>query len=596
MTVLTEALIDAGKNGTEIACADGFARRVWPILAAYVADYPEQCLVACCMENRCPICKVHPNQRGSPEPSPARNKQETIELLGKKAINSPDPAFKEQYTHEGLRPIFPPFWAHLPFSDIFQSFTPDLLHQLHKGVFKDHLVKWCTEIIGEKELDARFKAMPSYVGLRHFKDGISGVSQWTGSEHKAMEKVFVGVMDGVVADERVMQTISAAIDFIFLSSLQAHTTESLTAMSQRLEVFHRNKHVFVELEARSPGHFNIPKIHSMIHYVEPIRRFGSADGFNTESPERLHIDYAKNAYRASNKKDYMIQMTKWLSRQESIERFTAYLEWYKNGAIQVDNVRLRRLAEMEAQKDEDAVVASAGTTLTYQIAKHHPKALRGRQASQIIEEHNAHWFLEAVHTFIAARGSPIIPQDFDGFDLFKRLTLILPTIDQADPHNLKNTVRACPPVPAHGRTQAQPAQLDFALICTGERNDKMKGTALEGLRIARVRVLFSLPSVYRIHAQQPLAYIEWFTPFSAPDPISGLYTVKPSTRNRHVYGEIIEVDRIVRNCYLMPKFGRHKDTSWTSDNVADRCAAFHPSPYSDIHMFCIFKLDHKLYR
>ena len=392
------------------------------------------------MENQCLICKVHPNQWGSPEPSPAQNKQGTIELLGKKAINSPDLTFKEQYTHKGLQPIFPPFWAHLPFSNIFQSFTPDLLHQLYKGVFKDHMVKWCTEIISEKELDAWFKAMPSYVGLQHFKDGISGVLQWMGSKHKAMEKVFVGMMDGVVADERMMQTISAAIDFIFLSSLQAHTMEFFTAMSQRLKVFHRNKHVFVKLEAHSPGHSNIPKIHSMIHYVELICRFGSADGFNTELPECLHIDYAKNAYQASNKKDYMIQMIKWLSRQESIEWFTAYLKWYKNGAIQGDNVRLHCLAEMEAQKDAEAVVASMGMTLTYQIAKHHPKALCGWQLTQIIEEHNAHWFLEAVHTFVAAWCSPIIPQDFDDFDLFKHLALILPIIDQADPHNLKNMV------------------------------------------------------------------------------------------------------------------------------------------------------------
>ena len=154
--------------------------------------------------------------------------------------------------------------------------------------------------------------MPSYVGLQHFKDGISGVSQSMGSEHKAMEKVFVGMMDSVVADEHMMQTISTAIDFIFLSSL-AHTMEFFTAMSQCLEVFHRNKHVFVKLEVHSPGHSNIPEIHSMIHYVELIHRFGSADGFNTELPECLHIDYAKNAYRASNKKGYTIQMMKWLS-------------------------------------------------------------------------------------------------------------------------------------------------------------------------------------------------------------------------------------------------------------------------------------------
>lgn len=62
MRVLLNTLQGAGETGVEMVCADSNIRRVWPILAAYVADYPEQCLVACCMENRCPIGQISPDQ------------------------------------------------------------------------------------------------------------------------------------------------------------------------------------------------------------------------------------------------------------------------------------------------------------------------------------------------------------------------------------------------------------------------------------------------------------------------------------------------------------------------------------------------------
>jgi hypothetical protein len=44
-------------------------------------------------------------------------------------------------------------------------------------------------------------------------------------------------------------------------------------------------------------HIDIPKLHSLQHYVEVISSFGTTDDYNTETNEYLHIDYAKDALR-----------------------------------------------------------------------------------------------------------------------------------------------------------------------------------------------------------------------------------------------------------------------------------------------------------
>jgi hypothetical protein len=124
-----------------------------------------------------------------------------------------------------------------------------------------------------------------------------------------MEKIFVGILAGAVPAD-VLKAARAAINFIYYAQFQSHTDKTLTAMEKELEDLHTYKDVFVRLGIQK--HFDIAKIHALSHYVSMICLLGSADGYNTEASERLHIDYVKDAYRASNWKDYVKQMTMWL--------------------------------------------------------------------------------------------------------------------------------------------------------------------------------------------------------------------------------------------------------------------------------------------
>lgn len=150
MRKLLASLVEAGTSGVRMVCPDGCIRLVVLILAAYIADYPEQCLVVCCLESRCPRCLVPAKQRGENLVHTLwRDQDTTLDALQMHKLGVPPAYFKE----DGIRAVYAPFWADLPHANIFSCMTPDIMHELHKGVFKDHLVKWCTNVIGKDELD-----------------------------------------------------------------------------------------------------------------------------------------------------------------------------------------------------------------------------------------------------------------------------------------------------------------------------------------------------------------------------------------------------------------------------------------------------------
>ncbi|KAI0683012.1 hypothetical protein BC835DRAFT_1423707 [Cytidiella melzeri] len=78
MQSLLEPLVEAGRSGVDMLCADGAVRKVFPILAAKVADHPEQCLIVNVQENYCPHGKIDPKNRGEPDGCFLRDIEETL--------------------------------------------------------------------------------------------------------------------------------------------------------------------------------------------------------------------------------------------------------------------------------------------------------------------------------------------------------------------------------------------------------------------------------------------------------------------------------------------------------------------------------------
>lgn len=91
----------------------------------------------------------------------------------------------------------------LPFTNIYSTVTPDMLHQVKKGVW-EHLINLVLEIVKRndssrganaiiQELDLRIRLVPRYPGLKTFSRGISSTAHMTASEYFQTMRVCVHV-------------------------------------------------------------------------------------------------------------------------------------------------------------------------------------------------------------------------------------------------------------------------------------------------------------------------------------------------------------------------------------------------------------------
>ena len=176
---------------------DGVQCRCHPIFAAHCGDYPEHVAVVGVKSGECPSCEVDNEDLGEYDannPAPTHPLKKVLDAL---ALYDTDPLhFPAACQEARIKPIAHPYWQDLPYTNIFTSIPPDILHQLSSGLIK-HMLNWLKAVYDETEIDARISCLPRNHHVRHFTKGVTHVSYYTGKEHSEIAKFLLKCLEVV---------------------------------------------------------------------------------------------------------------------------------------------------------------------------------------------------------------------------------------------------------------------------------------------------------------------------------------------------------------------------------------------------------------
>ncbi|KAG2049395.1 hypothetical protein BDR06DRAFT_984434 [Suillus hirtellus] len=452
--------------------------------------YPEQLLTTAIKSGECLKCDVPWNKLGSPD-IPVKLWDLAAILAALSLINEDYGMWTRACQECGIKPIFKPFWEELPHTNIFQSIAPDMLHQLYQGIIK-HLIEWIKEAC---------RLLPNH-------------------------NICLGCL---------IHAACAILNFLYLAQYPCHTNQTLALLTEALTRFHDNKSIFVDLSIQT--NFNLPKLHFFHHYVHMIKLYGMTDNYNTEYTEHLHIDLAKDAYRATNHKDEYMQMTLWLERCKKMLWHNNFIQWCLAGN----------------PPSQDRLPPDMDYQHSIKMMKH--PTIRCVPLDSVVHDYGTTFFTKALACYVIRTNQPglssaqleqeashvILP--FQTVAAFHRVKFH--AINAHGHHDSTITVDLvhCQPPRKDKKRQIVPTHFKTVLV----NEDGGGTTGVDGYHLP-----YFTPGILPTH----FAYIKWFTPFGQPEANHGLYKISCLVHNGEHLASIIDISDICRSVHLIPKFAR----------------------------------------
>ncbi|KAI6013170.1 hypothetical protein BKA83DRAFT_4466263 [Pisolithus microcarpus] len=503
---------------------DGFYRRTIYSLGPYIADYEEQALLMCIVRCWCPRCLAH---RSNLDVDALCCCKEFTEALFEERT------LAEIWDEYGIVGDIVPFTNNFPRADIHKLISPDLLHQLIKGIFKDHLVDWVEKYLrithSKREaeqimddIDRHIAAIASFSGLRRFPQG-HGFKQWTGDDSKALMKVYIATIEGHVPRD-IVCTFRTFLEFCYIAHCNVITESALKELNDALQRFYHYREFFKMVEVATT--FSLPRQHSMKHYVELIRQFGAPNGLCSSMTENKHIRAVKKPYRRLE-----TLITRGVSREDGDE----------------DEAELPRSASIVG--DNDLAEADDGPT---SLSAHLELA-----RTPLIPLAQLPRYDGQVRVFNSASSRFYAPSDLSGVGGMRT-----------------EYIRACPMWRNEGPRN------DCIFVGTDPEANGMRAYS-----VARILAFFSFN--YK-GVTYPCAAVRWFdTIGNEPDNDMGMWMVRPThSANNSPFFNVIHLDTIYRAAHLIPIYGtRFISPDIKSSNSYDAFRAFYVNKYADHHAF-----------